>query len=135
MDLYPTPENILQLITPKVNPEVWTKLKPETRSRELHVQKVQFLLVRGLTALIQLAENLLAAQKDKQNIDIHECLTFTLNGFAIIANGNMELSHHTRKLIRPNLNTSYRELCSINTPIADYLFRDELARVVKDRRN
>ena len=132
MDLYPTPENLLQLITPKVNPEVWTKLKPETRSRDIRVQKVQLRLVRGLTALTQLAEKLLAAQKDKQNIDIHECLTLTLNGFAIIANGNIELSHRRRELIRPDLNTSYRELCSTNTPITDYLFGDELARVVKD---
>ena len=132
LDCYPAPQNLLGLTTPKVNPEVWGKVKADTRSRDVRMQKAQVRITRGLTAIAMLAEKITTAQSEKESVDLHECLKLTLNGFALVANGNMELSYRRREFIRPDLNSSYRELCAPTTPITDQLFGDELARVVKD---
>ena len=130
LDVYPAPQNVEGLITPKVNPEVWGKIKSETRSRDVRLQKAQIRITRGLSALAMLGEKITAAQAAKEPVDLHECLKLTLNSFALIANGNMEVSFRRREFIRPDLNSSYRELCSPATPITDLLFGDELARTV-----
>ena len=121
------PQNIDGLITPKVNPEVWGKIKTETRSRDVRLQKAQV-----LTALVMLGEKIVSAQKDNKNIDLHASLKLTLNAVALISSGNKEISFRRREFIRPDLNKSYRELCSNNTPITDLLFGDDLPKVVKD---
>ena len=132
LEVYPAPQNVDGLTTPKVNPEVWGKLKADTRSRDVRMQKAQVRVTRGLSALAMLAEKITQAQVAKEPVDLHEALKLTLNSFALIANGNMEVSLRRREFIRPDLNFSYRELCSPATPITDLLFGDELARVVKD---
>ena len=133
LDAYPAPENITGFSLPKVNPEVWSKIKADTRSRDIRMQKAQQRVVRGLTPLAQLAEKLLLAQRsESQVVDIEACLTLALTSFAMIANGNIEISLRRREMIRPDLNLSYRELCAASTPMTDMLFGDDLARVVKD---
>ena len=132
LDAYPPPANITGMTTPKVNPEVWSKLKADTRSRDIRLQKAQLRVVRGLTPLAQLAERILKAKLSSSEINFSECLTLALNAFSLIVNGNSELSYRRREMIRPDLNASYRGLCSTTTPITEYLFGDDLAQVVKD---
>ena len=132
MDAFPAPENIQGLITPKVNPEVWGKLKTETRSRDVKLQKAQVRLTRGMTAMVKLGEKITTAQRDNKPLDLHDSLKITLNAIALVANGNFEISLRRRDFIRPDLNTSYRDLCSTSTPITDMLFGDDLPKIVKD---
>ena len=134
MEKFPPPKNISLLNPPKVNPEVWNKIKPDTRSRDIRFQRAQCRIVRGLTPLAQLADKLLTAQraKNKEAIDLNECITLALNSFALVAIGNTELSYRRRELIRPDLNASYRELCGAATPVTNFLFGDEFAKAVKE---
>ena len=132
LDAYPPPNNVQGLCTPKVNSEIWGKIKTETRSRDIRFQKAQVRLARGLTPLAQLAEKILLAQRNQSQLNLQDALKLALNAFALIANGHMEISHRRREMIRPDLNAGYRELCSQNTPITDNLFGNELAKQVKE---
>ena len=132
MDSFPAPENVQGLMTPKVNPEVWGKLKTETRSRDVKLQKVQTRLIRGMTAMVMVGEKITVAQRENKQIDLHDCLKLTLNAVALVANGSYEVSLRRREYIRPDLNSSYRDLWSNNTPITDTLFGDDLPKVVKE---
>ena len=41
LDKYPPPANLQGMVTPKVNLEIWNKLKTDTRSRDIRMQKAQ----------------------------------------------------------------------------------------------
>ena len=62
------PENCTALLTVKVNPPIWDKLKSETRSNDLKFQKVQTALNKSLIAMVQVTDALtksLAASEKK----------------------------------------------------------------------
>ena len=56
--LYDRPENCTALLTVKVNPPIWDKLKSETRSNDLKFQKVQTALNKSLIAMVQVTDAL-----------------------------------------------------------------------------
>lgn len=51
MEDYPRPENMDYLQSPRVNPEIWRKIKPYTKSRDIAIQRAQTRIVKGLTPL------------------------------------------------------------------------------------
>ena len=48
----------MALLTVKVNPPIWDKLKSETRSNDLKFQKVQTALNKSLIAMVQVTDAL-----------------------------------------------------------------------------
>ena len=50
----------------------------------------------------------------------------------LLANDNQELSYRGRALMRPQLNTNYRHLCSPSNQVTAELFGDNLPKAVKD---
>ena len=66
--LYDRLENCTALLTVKVNPPIWDKLKSETRSNDLKFQKVQTALNKSLIAMVHVTNVLtksLAASEQK----------------------------------------------------------------------
>ena len=55
-----------------------------------------------------------------------------MDGVLLLANANQELSYRRRELMRPQLNTNYRHLCSPSNPVTAELFGDDLPKAVKD---
>ena len=58
MDQYSRPNNCGSLAVPKVNPEVWAKMTPQTRSKDIKLQKVEKFLSKAISLGI-LTEKLL----------------------------------------------------------------------------
>ena len=54
-----------------------------------------------------------------------------MDGVLLLANANQELSYRRRELMRPQLNTNSRHLCSPSNPVTAELFGDDL-KAVKD---
>ena len=67
MDTYHRPQNCESLMAVKVIPEIWTKLKYETKTKNLELQKTQAKLNKAVTALCRTADTLLT-EKDKGKV-------------------------------------------------------------------
>ena len=59
---YNTPENCECLSSTKVNHLIWDKLKPDTRSADIKLQRVQSNLVKGLIPIVSIGEKLVQAR-------------------------------------------------------------------------
>ena len=65
-------------------------------------------------------------------IQKEETVCALMDGVLLLANANQELKHQQRELMRPQLNTNYRHLCSLSNPVTAELFGDDLPKAVKD---
>ena len=65
-------------------------------------------------------------------IQKEETVCALMDGVLLLANANQELKHQQRELMRPQLNTNYRHLCSPSNPVTAELFGDDLPKAVKD---
>ena len=65
---------------------------------------------------------------------LNEIRQESTDAFALIGNANLELNQRRRELMKPNLHTDYKHLCSSisSVTITDQLFGDDLAKEVKE---
>ena len=116
-----TPENCTTLSETKVNQGVWKNLDESARSTDLKFQKVQKSLVKGIIIIV--------TEVNKLNVD--DTVGSLMDGLLLLANANQELNYRRRELMRPQLNASYRHLCSPSNPVTSLLFGDDPQRLSK----
>ena len=54
---YNRPENCENLINTRVNPEIWTKVRPNTRSRDLKMLKLETSLLKSMIPIVKMSES------------------------------------------------------------------------------
>ena len=98
---------------PKVNPEIWNKLKHVTRSADLGLANMQKILVK-----VGSTDTLLAMRADPEKISasvstekLGKLVTHNADVLALLGHVNIELSYRRRDAIKPNLNNEYSSLC------------------------
>lgn len=123
-----TPENCATLSETKVNQGVWNNLDESARSTDLKFQKVQKSLIKGIIVVVS-EVNKLMGDSETQKEDTVSAL---MDGVLLLANANQELNYRRRELMRPQLNTNFRHLCSPSNPVTAELFGDDLPKAVKD---
>ena len=124
---YLRPENCELLQSTRVNQLIWGKLRPTTRNRDVKLQKVQTLIIKGMIALGQGAQHILDAPGiDKSTV--HEIF----DALALMAQGNLELNLTRRELIKPDLHKDYQNLCCSDVPITSMLFGDDITKHLKE---
>ncbi|CAB4045446.1 Hypothetical predicted protein, partial [Paramuricea clavata] len=106
---YPKPQNCESLETTRVNLEIWARLQSSTRSRDIRLQKVQSLLLKGLLPLVQLLEN--CRQSDDRSTDKGKIIKLALDSVSLVAQANVELNSRRRALIKPDLNEKFQQIC------------------------
>ncbi|KAJ8049762.1 hypothetical protein HOLleu_02656 [Holothuria leucospilota] len=124
---YPCPENVGTLKPTRVNQLVWDKIRPATRSRDLKLQRVQQLIMKGIIALGKGAHLVLNFPGLDKGV-VHEFF----DAVAFMAQGSMELNLTRRELIKPDLSRDFQNLCSNAVPISSELFGDDITKYVKD---
>ncbi|XP_028517175.1 uncharacterized protein LOC114575812 [Exaiptasia diaphana] len=133
---YNRPENCDCLETTKVNHLIWDKLKSETRSADIKLQRVQTNLVKGVIPIVSLIQELVNA-RDKipsDVLEVEEILKKGTDAIALIGAANFDLNMRRRDNIKLELNEDYKHLCSSTVPFTDYLFGDDtdLSKQLKD---
>ena len=121
-------ENCDSLTTTKVNHLIWDQLKPETRSFDVKLQKVQAHIVKGVTPIVNIIQALLQA-KDKipsDALDVQGLLKAGTDAIALFGAANYELNMRRRDSIKHDLNDDYRHLCSPTVLFTDFLFGDDV---------
>jgi len=122
------PANCDSLTVPRVNPLIWEKLQSDTRSGDIKVQKIEKVLFKGTIGVVEVIDTLLG-QKDTLAQSLAKKLTSSL---AFTSHAIYELNMKRRELIKPDLNSQFKHLCSSHVPITDELFGDDLSKYVKD---
>ena len=73
---YNTPKNCDCLTSTKVNHLIWDKLKADTRSVDIKLQRVQSNLVKGLVPIVSFTEKLVKAREKipEEALDVPELI-------------------------------------------------------------
>lgn len=133
---YNTPENWECLTSTKVNHLIWDKLKPDTRSADIKLQRVQSNLVKGLIPVVSMAEKLVRVRDKipKDALDAPDLIRAATDAIALIGAANFELNMRRRENIKPELNEDYKHLCFSSVPFTDFLFGNDadLSKQLKD---
>ena len=139
MDQYPLPNNCESLAVPKVTPEVWAKMTPPTRSKDIKLQKVEKFLSKAMISLGILTEEIVKEKgnehpKEDNPKENHSTsmAKITLDAIRFIGQAQQELHHLRRIEIKPDLNPEYRHLCTSQITATKLLFGDDLAKSIKD---
>ncbi|XP_041467398.1 uncharacterized protein LOC121417731 [Lytechinus variegatus] len=111
LEAFPRPENCKALSAPRVNPEIWSILKSGTRIFDHKLQKTQSLLLKAKSPLARAADGLLDPDK-APSIDPRQTSKLLLDGIAILGAASLDLSSRHRELIKPELDTAFRPLCT-----------------------
>ena len=130
---YNRPDNCEKLTVPKVNPEIWNKLKHWTRSADLRLANMQKVLVKVGSAVAKSTDTLLAIRADPNKTSalaltetLGKLVTYNADALALLGHVNIDLSYRRRDAIKPHLNNEYSSLCGSQAPITGLLFGDEL---------
>ena len=113
LEKYETPKNAKNLCVPKVNQQIWDSLRPHTRNNDLKLQKVQKLMVKGITAF---AKNGGGLSEDQEN------------GLTCLAAAIFEMNMLRREFIKPALQEKFTPLYKTSIPITENLFGNDLSQ-------
>lgn len=120
-DNYPIPDNVPRLAVPKLNTEVWNLLQKGARTTEVHLQKAQTTLNKGITGLARLLDVIGKPDGRKPLADFLDPLQ---DAFKLLIASSSYVSHSRKENVRtdirhPNLKTQFAKLCSWATPIGE----------------
>ena len=122
IDLYPQPQIVAGLRTPRVNHLIWNQISATSRTNDSRTQKSQNALVAGAVAMIK-ATDLVLQSELKDNKDLVKFLT---DAIALTLQGHHNLNTARRRAMKNDLNKDYAALCS-SSPVDqtyEYLFGD-----------
>ena len=125
---YNKPSNCGNLCLTRVNSEIWSILKPGTRTRDIKFQKVQSTFVRASIAVAMVTDQLLKGRNNNEPIDTAQLIRTLVDAIAILGSGNAQLNMRRRDCIRPDLNQKYAALCSSQVACTSLLFGNDLAQ-------
>ncbi|CAB4017074.1 Hypothetical predicted protein [Paramuricea clavata] len=93
---YKTPENCEALYAPRVNPEIWGKLNPTTKQRDIKMSTLQDLLLRVSNAVIISLNTLLDCREKRSIPDYKSVMSNLIDCIALIGHVHKELSFKRR---------------------------------------
>ena len=132
LNKYSRPQNCENLVGAKVNPEIWSKIRPETRSRDLKMQKIQNTILKAITPLAELSDSLLNLKSKNDVFDTAKAVRQILDSVALLTHANCDTIQRRRELIRPDLNKPYQQICAEHVSFTSFLFGDDLPQKIKD---
>ena len=132
---YNRPENCENLINTRVNPEIWSKVRSNTKSRDLKMRKLETSLLNSMIPIVKMSDRLLKLKSNSKSTsesDVSEFLQVSLDSLALMGHSINEVNIKRRELIKPDLNDQFKQLCGSHTPVTKLLFGDDLPKSVKE---
>ena len=91
LNKYSRPQNCENLVGAKVNPEIWSKIRPQTRSRDLKMQKIQNTILKAITPLAELSDSLLNLKSKNDVFDTAKAVRQILDSVTLLTHANMQI--------------------------------------------
>ena len=102
------PGNCENVTGTKVNPEVWSKIRSGTRSRDLKLQRLQNVIQKATILLIKLTDQCMKREISSLKLSDENVARTLLDVIALLGYANCELIQRRRNMIRPDLNIQYQ---------------------------
>ena len=118
---YKRPENTSFLVTPKVNPEIWKLLSPNSRAQDISSQASQRKLLAGVIPLVQ------AIDKCEDSV----VRSLLIDSFQLLAQANVDLNLARRNNLKPGMFKA-KHLANAETPVTTMLFGDDITEEFKN---
>lgn len=126
------PDNCKLLSVTKVNQEIWDIAYRSTRSMDSRLQKMQELLIKGLTPIATLAGSVGEAMESSSELpDKTQVWDNLSNALVLIAGANHELNMCRRDMFKADLDKDYKALCNNKHPVEGGLFGSDLIERLK----
>lgn len=125
------PENVELLQSPKVNREIWSKMFPNQKSRDIRLCKVTNYAMKAMILLVKLLNDI-NDDKSKHKPTESDISKTVFQALVCLSASNHQMSVNRRDLIKPVLKNDYAQLCSASTPVTTFLFGDDLSKNMKD---
>ena len=125
LEKYPSPENVENLRTPRVNPLIWNHVTSTARTTDAKYQKIQHSLNGSIVAMTQAADH--AIQNNSDPI----LITALTDGIALAIQSQHDLNQTRRLVMKKDLHPDFAALCDTATSSGELLFGD-LAKFTKD---
>lgn len=131
------PGNCKELIVPKVNSEIWSKLPNRAKLNDLGHQSNQQCLSHALSSLALASEEItkLVASRQINNHAATTILQMNMNTANVLGNSFQQLTKKRRQEIKPFLNADYAGICSNDLPVSEWLFGSDLKETLKSSKN
>ena len=130
MAKYNRPENCDLIRVPRVNAPVWKSLDSYRRRQDVKLSNIQKTCV-AVGASMAYTLDMLYKNKEKTELDIPALMRSLADTAAMLGHVNIDLSLVRREVMRPTLNTEYRNLCNPDHPVTSWLFGDDLQKEMK----
>jgi hypothetical protein len=126
------PENCKLLSVTKVNQEIWDIAHHSTRSMDSRLQKMQELLIKGLTPIATLAGSVGETMESSGELpDKTQVWSDLSTAMVLIAGANHELNMCRRDMFKADLDKDYKALCNNKHPVEGELFGSDLIERLK----
>lgn len=132
LDKYPRPGNISALQVTQVNQLVWDNLQPATKSRDLSIQKIQNVNVKAMIALTTLLNEMIVG---KSGLDKENLMAKLTDALALMGMNSMQVNTLRRDLIKPEIKTEFKAICSKGEPSSTFLFGEDVSQQIRDIAN
>ena len=135
LDGYTRPGNCPTLVDTRVNPEIWDKLSPPTRSRDIKLQRIQHSLVQAAVAVATGTDALVKALRSGESLSSSNMalpVTALVDGLALLINANHDLNQQRRDDKRGDLNLAYKTLAASDSVAGSLLYGEDLPSRIKE---
>ena len=128
---YKTPQNFVELYVPRINPEIWEKLEPFARKKDIKVLVLQDILVKVTSAISLVTDDLLQSRERKSKPNYQVLISRLIDSVALLGHANKELSFKRKEALRPHLSSDFKPAWSRNFKPEKYLFGNDLAKTLQ----
>lgn len=92
---YNRPKNCGNLVSTRVNPQIWAKMRSSSKSRDLRMQKIETSMLKSLHPIISLTDKLSSLKSNPQIVSKENAssfLRFALHSLTLMAHSVHEVN-------------------------------------------
>ena len=129
---YKKPGNCDNVLVPKVNEEIWSKLPANAKRSDIRASALQDTLVKASSVIICKTDKLLEHREKKTIPSYKALISPLLDSVALLGHVCTELSYKRTDTLKPFLHQDIRPACARSRKPGKLLFGNDLAKTLKE---
>ena len=129
---YLIPENCTGFYRPRVNPQVWGTIRPETKSADKSFAALQDAILTASSALAMSINDILQNRESKTPLDYQSVISKGIDAITLLGFVSKEISYRRKEAMRPSINPIYKAACGRTTKPTTLLFGDDMAKTMQE---